>query len=617
MTLSLSLGKEPVCMSRIKTVVSEVCRRYGNTRTRLMDMVRDVQEALGHVPREAFDLIAQEANTHRVEVESVVSFYAFLSEQKKGDVIIRLCDDIIDTYQGGAAVAEALTQALGIGFDATTRDGKITLEKTPSIGMSDQAPAMLVNDVVVTSLTPEKIPGLVATLRKTGDPQSLVEGFGDGNNAHPLIRSMVCNNIRESGAVILADYRRERGLRKTLTQSPEDVIADMKVSGLRGRGGAGFLTGLKWELTRESAGAEKFVLCNADEGEPGTFKDRVLLTERADLLFEGMTIAGYAIGAETGIVYLRGEYAYLRRYLEDVLNKRREAHLLGNGILGNADFRFDVRIQMGAGAYLCGEETSLIRSCEGTRGDPTDRTPFPVAKGYLVSPTAVNNVETYCCAARIMDQGAGWFAAIGTPRSTGTKLLSVSGDCARQGIYEVPFGTTVREVLKRAGAEDTAAVQVGGPSGQMVGPAQFDQPISFEGLSTGGSFMVFSNERDILEVVEASMQFFVDESCGYCVPCRVGNVLLKSRVERIRKGEGTPADLAYLQNLGESVKRMSRCGLGQTSPNPILSTLRNFRPVYNALVRENKSGLQKSFNIMQAVEDASKIAERRSEVFHA
>ena len=604
-------------MGNMKTVVEEVCGRYGHTRTRLMDIVRDVQEALGCVPREAFDLIAKQAHTHRVEVESVVSFYAFLSERKKGGLVIRLCDDIIDYYRGGEAVAEALSRELGVAFGETTADGRITLERTPCIGMSDQAPAMMVNDTVVTNLKPEAVPGLVARLKETGDPQSLVTAPGDGVNAHPLVRAMVCNNIRQSGPVVLADYRRERGLKKALAQTPEEVIADIKASGLRGRGGAGFLTGIKWELTRQSPGAEKFVLCNADEGEPGTFKDRVLLTERADLLLEGMTVAGYAIGAKTGIIYLRGEYAYLRRYLEDVLGRRREAKLLGNDILGAPGLCFDVRIQMGAGAYVCGEETSLIRSCEGTRGDPTDRTPFPVAKGYLVLPTAVNNVETYCCAARIMDQGAGWFAALGTPRSAGTKLLSVSGDCERPGVYEVPFGTTVREVLTRSGAENAMAVQVGGPSGQMIGPAQFDQEISFERLPTGGSFMVFSSERDVLEVALAFMRFFTDESCGYCVPCRVGNVLLMSRLERIRSGEGSPADLAYLQRLGESVKRMSRCGLGQTSPNPILSTLKNFRPVYNALVRENKSGVQKSFHIMRAVEGASQIAGRRSEIFHA
>jgi [NiFe] hydrogenase diaphorase moiety large subunit len=604
-------------MSELGPVIKEICAKFGNDRARLMDMVEAVQKKIDHVPREAFALIAKEANTHRVEVESVVSFYAFLSDKKKGEVVIRLCDDIIDRFQGGESVGELLIKELGIGFGETTADGKITLEKTPCIGMSDQAPAMMVNDTVVTDLTPEKIPALVEQLRQNPDPQALVTEPGDGNNADPLVKQMVKNNICEAGSVILSDYRKDSGLRKALTQTPEEVIEDVKGSGLRGRGGAGFLTGFKWELTRQAAGNEKFVLCNADEGEPGTFKDRVLLTERADLVFEGMTVAAYAIGAETGIIYLRAEYAYLRAFLEEKMNQRRAANLLGNNILGNEGFNFDVRIQMGAGAYVCGEETSLISSCEGTRGDPTDRTPFPVVKGYMVSPTAVNNVESYCCAARIMDKGPGWFSSIGTDRSAGTKLLSVCGDCTRPGIYEVPFGTKLREVLDLAGAEDVACVCVGGPSGQMVGPAQFDLGISYEELSTGGSMMVFSNQRDILEVAEAFMEFFVDESCGYCVPCRVGNVLLKNRLERVRKGEGSQGDLDYLQRLGESVKLTSRCGLGQTSPNPVLSTLKNFRPVYNALVKDDGSGLNKSFHIMKAVEEASAIAGRRSEIFHA
>ncbi|MCF7864566.1 MAG: NAD(P)H-dependent oxidoreductase subunit E, partial [Kiritimatiellales bacterium] len=454
-------------MSEMVSTIKKICKRYGNDRARLMDIVNEVQDALGHVPREAFGLIAREANTHRVEVESVVSFYAFLSDKKQGAVVIRLCDDIIDRFKGSEAVGDALVAALGIGFDETTADGKITLEKTPCIGMSDQAPGMLVNDTVITNLTPAKIPDLVRQLMANPDPQALVAEPGDGNNADSLICAMVNNNIREAGPVILADYRKNAGLRKALTQTPEEVIEDVKTSQLRGRGGAGFLTGFKWELTRKARGTEKFVLCNADEGEPGTFKDRVLLTERADLVLEGMTIAAYAIGAETGIIYLRGEYAYLRGFLEHTINQRREAHLLGNTILGHEGFNFDVRIQMGAGAYVCGEETSLISSCEGTRGDPTDRTPFPVVKGYMVSPTAVNNVESYCCAARIMDKGPGWFASIGTARSAGTKLLSVCGDCERPGIYEIPFGTKLRELLARAGAEDVAAVCVGGPSGQM------------------------------------------------------------------------------------------------------------------------------------------------------
>ena len=604
-------------MSEMISTIKAICEKYGNDRSRLMDMVQEVQETFDHVPPEVFGLIAEEAHTHRVEVESVVSFYAFLSDKLQGAVVIRLCDDIIDRYQGEEAIGEVLMNELGIGFGETTTDGKITLEHTACIGMSDQAPAMMVNDVMITNLTPEKIPAMVAQLKASLDPQSLVIETGDGNNSDPLIKAMVNNNIREAGPVILSDYRKDAGLRKALTQTPEEVIEDVKNSGLRGRGGAGFLTGFKWELTRQAAGDEKFVLCNADEGEPGTFKDRVLLTERADLVLEGMTVAAYAIGAETGIIYLRGEYAYLREFLENKLNQRREANLLGNNILGNEGFNFDVRIQKGAGAYVCGEETSLISSCEGTRGDPTDRTPFPVVAGYMVSPTAVNNVETYCCAARISDRGPGWFSSIGTERSAGSKLLSVCGDCERPGVYEVPFGTKLQDILQRVGATDVAAVQVGGPSGQMVGPYHFQQGISYEELSTGGAMMIFSNRRDLLEVAEAFMTFFVDESCGYCVPCRVGNVLLKNRLERIRKGEGSQEDLDYLERLGESVKRMSRCGLGQTSPNPVLSTLKNFRPVYNALVKENKTGFNPSFNIMKAVEDASEIAGRRSEIFHA
>ena len=252
---------------------------------------------------------------------------------------------------------------------------------------------------------------------------------------------------------------------------PAEVIRSVKTSRLRGRGGAGFPCGLKWEFTRGAEGERKFVLCNADEGEPGTFKDRVLLTERPDRVFAGMTIAGYAIGAEQGILYLRVEYAYLRPFLEDVLLKRRTDGLLGHSVCGKGGFNFDIRIQMGAGAYICGEETSLISSCEGMRGDPKTRPPFPAQKGYLGCPTVVNNVETLCCVTKILEEGPATFSAFGTEQSSGTKLLSISGDCRRPGVYELPFGVTLRQVLKLAGADDAIAVQISGPSGQSVMPS--------------------------------------------------------------------------------------------------------------------------------------------------
>jgi len=359
----------------------------------------------------------------------------------------------------------------------------------------------------------------------------------------------------------------------------------------------------------------RYVICNADEGEPGTFKDRVLLTERAELMVEGMTIAAYAIDSREGLIYLRGEYTYLRPYLESVLQDRRDQGLLGANIAGKAGFDFDIRIQMGAGAYICGEESSLISSCEGLRGEPKNRPPFPVESGYLGYPTVVDNVETFCCAARILEQGGTWFAAIGTARSSGTKLFSVSGDCQRPGVYELPFGTSVQTLLEMAGAPDVGAVQVGGPSGEMINMCQFEKRLCNEELSTGGSIMVFSTRRDILGIVDYFMDFFVEESCGYCTPCRVGNVFLKKRIEKFRKGLCQLEDLDYLRELGNTIANTSRCGLGHTSPNPVLSTMRNFPMVYSALVKESRDGMQASFDIQNALEESRRLAKRRSMIY--
>ena len=599
----------------LETAVKGICEACGNDRARMMDIVRAVQEKFGCVSDEALDLIAAQVGCHRVEVESVVSFYAFLSKQRKGSIVLRLCDDIIDEMKGSKRVAEALKDELGIGFGETTECGKFTLEHTPCIGMSDQAPAMMVNDEIITYLGPDLAREIVRKLRDNPDTKSLVTRFGDGNNAHDLVQSAVHNNIRLPGEVIFGPESNGDGLRKALAMSPHEVIRDIKTSRLRGRGGAGFPTGMKWDFTRSAPGAQRYVLCNADEGEPGTFKDRVLLTEKADLLFEGMTIAGYAIDADTGVLYLRAEYAYLRAYLENVLNQRREDGLLGKNVCGKEGFDFDIRIQMGAGAYVCGEETALISSCEGLRGDPKNRPPFPAQKGFMGCPTTVNNVETLCCVTRILEEGPGWFAQFGTKDSPGTKLLSISGDCHRPGIYELPYGMSLISVLKLAGADNTTAVQIGGPSGTMVAADSFDRVISFEDLPTGGSLMIFGPQRNILDVANRFLDFFIDESCGYCTPCRVGNVLLKERLERILAGKGEPSDLDYLKTLGEAIKTASRCGLGQTSPNPILTTLENFRPAYEALVTEVTDGLQPTFDVQSALADAKGIAGRGSEIF--
>ncbi len=273
-------------------------------------------------------------------------------------------------------------------------------------------------------------------------------------------------------------------------------------------------------------------------------------------------------------------------------------------------FDFDIRIQLGAGAYICGEESALISSCEGLRGDPRNRPPFPAQRGYLGMPTSVNNVETLCCVPRILEMGSAWFASIGSHKSTGTKLLSVSGDCTRRGVYEVPLGTRLAEVLEMCGAEDPLAVQVGGPSGQMVGAADFGRQICFDDLATGGALVVFGAGRDPLQIASQYLAFFIHESCGFCTPCRVGNVLLKERLDRILSGRGEASDLDYLRSLAQTVKTASRCGLGQSSPNPVLTTLANFLPLYEARLATPSAGRQAGFDLGARLARAGALAGR-------
>ncbi len=598
-----------------ETAVATICESFGHDRTRLLDILLSVQSRLGCIGDAAVDALAAELGMPRVEVAGVVSFYSFLTAKPRGRVVIRLCDDVPDRMLGADRVGSGLEEELGIHFGETTADGLFTLEHASCIGMSDQAPAALFNDVVVPNLGPGAARRLVSEIRRqpeVGDLRRLlVREYGDGQNAHDLVRSGVKNNLRRAGEVIFAERAANAGLAKALAMTPAEVIRQVKTARLRGRGGAGFPTGMKWEFTRAAAAEQRYLICNADEGEPGTFKDRVILTERPDLLIEGMTIAGYAIGASRGLLYLRGEYAYLSAYLEDVLARRRAAGLLGESIGGRPGFDFDVRIQLGAGAYICGEETALISSCEGLRGDPKNRPPFPAQRGYLGKPTAVNNVETLCCVPRILEMGAGWFAAIGSGKSTGTKLLSVSGDCTRRGVYEVPLGTRLAAVLEMCGAEEPLAVQVGGPSGQMVGAADFAREICFDDLTTGGALVVFGPGRDPLAIASQYLAFFIHESCGYCTPCRVGNVLLKERLDCILAGRGEAADLDYLSALAATVKTASRCGLGQTSPNPVLSTLRSFRPFYEARLTTPVEGRQAGFDLAARLAEAGRLAGRQ------
>ena len=595
--------------------ITAICAEFGNDPHRMLDILRAVQDRFRWISPQAMHAIADATDLSRIAVEGVASFYAFLSLSPKGRVTIRLCDDIVDRFHGLAEVVEALEDELGIKMGETSSDGAFSLEFTPCIGMCDQAPAAMVNDVVLTDLTPQSARDIAAALKAGERPEDLVSPRFDTLSPYQRATRMVEDNIRHAGAVLLGPVPAEAGLKAALELRPAQIIERVEASGLRGCGGAGFTTGRKWAFAAEAEGERRFVICNADEGEPGTFKDRVLLTERPHLLIEGMTIAARAVGAREGILYLRGEYVYLRELLEEVLADRRKRGLLGERILGLDGFDFDIRMQVGAGAYICGEEGALISSCEGLPGEPKTRPPFPVTRGYLGFPTIVNNVETFCHAARILDRGAQWFFDMGTEGSHGTKLFSVSGDCINPGVYELPYGLSVSELLEMVGGEDAAAVLVGGPSGTMIARDTFHRRLTFDDLATGGAIVVFSHERNILEIVEYYMSFFVHESCGYCTPCRVGNVFLQKAIAKFRKGLANPEDIDYLRDLSSTIIETSRCGLGMTSPNPILSTLENFPLVYSAMVKPSKDRIRATFDIQAAIDGARQLAKRRSHLF--
>ncbi len=587
----------------------KILQKYRKDQARLIEILKELQSREGYISEKAILAVADELGLSRAEVEGVISFYHFLSARPLGKYVVYLNNSITAEMAGREKVARAWEQETGCRFGQTSEDGLVTLLETSCIGMNDQEPAAIINGVVFTSLNPDKVKKLVGWMKEGRTVEDMVEETGDGANGHELVRAMVRNNIRKTGPVVFGDYVAGEAITKALETTPECIIDEVKKANLLGRGGAGFPTGLKWEFCRKEKGEQHFVICNADEGEPGTFKDRVILTERPEMVFEGMAIAGYAVGARLGILYLRHEYTYLRRYLEHVLQKMREQGWLGLNIAGRG-FDFDIEIKMGAGAYVCGEESALIESAEGKRGEPRDRPPFPVQKGYLNLPSTVNNVETLATATQIIAHGASWFRSMGTPVSAGTKLLSVSGDCERPGIYEVEYGLTIKELLELVGAKDTLAVQVGGPSGNCISEAGFGRKICFSDLATGGSVIIFNRSRDLFSVVRNFLDFFIEESCGWCVPCRAGNVLLKKKFEKIASGLGTGRDLKEIEAWGKIIKSMSRCGLGQTSPNPVLTTLTNFRELYESRVNK-EADFVPEFDLSRAVAEACAITGRK------
>ncbi len=506
-----------------------IVARWQHDSANLVQILRDIQESCGTIPSDTLDQLAKLLGVPRVRIEATASFYAFFHAESHGAYEVLFSDNIVDHMAGKEDLKQYFCERLWLEPKKLSEDGLVYVDDTADIGLADQAPAMLVNGLAIASLDKARL-DLVAELIRAKKPL----------DEWPPMLFEIPDHVRKAGPLTGEAFVPGAALRAMIARGTEATLAEVEAANLRGRGGAGFKTATKWASCRKAEGTAHYVVCNADEGEPGTFKDRVLLASHADLVFEGMTACARVIGAKQGFLYLRGEYRNLLERLKSVLAGRREAGLLGQNILGEAGFDFDIEIHLGAGAYICGEESALIESLEGKPGKPRNRPPFPDRCGYRNQPTVVNNVETFACAARIVERGGAWFAAIGTPQSTGTKLVSISGDCQRPGVYEYPFGVAVQQILIDCGAEDAHAVQVSGPSGTCISFREFDRRIAFEDLATAGAFMVFSRRRDMFEVARNFTHFFAHESCGFCTPCRVGTSLLRTSWTSWRRARARP-----------------------------------------------------------------------------
>lgn len=565
-------GESPRC--DLHSDLQEIVARHCGEKNNLLQLLIDVQACAGYIPEDAAAYIATALDIPLTRIESVASFYSFLHLKPVGEYRVLFSDNITDRMLGNQDLLEQMCRQLWLQPGKVSEDGLLSINTTSCTGMCDQGPAMLVNGHAITRLSPQRIQEIGQLIRNR-TPVA----------AWPADYFKVEDNIRRGGLILDNKLGYGEVLQAAIAVPPESIVSTIKDSNLRGRGGAGFPTGMKWEACRNASGDAHYVVCNADEGEPGTFKDRVLLTTQADLVFEGMTLCARAVGAKKGFVYLRGEYRYLLNHLHAVLDRRRNSELLGENILGVQGFDFDIEIHLGAGAYICGEESALIESLEGKRGVPRNRPPFPVTHGYLQQPTAVDNVETFCQAVMAMHMGAEAYRSIGTEKSSGSKLISVSGDCASPGIYEYPFGVSVRQILTDCGAVNTRAVQISGPSGICISEHEFDRKLGFEDLPTAGAFMVFDDSRDMFEVARNFVHFFAHESCGFCTPCRVGTTMLKQTMDKIADGHGTKHDLREVENLDLVLQTTSHCGLGRTACNPVLHTLKHFRPAYESRLK--------------------------------
>jgi NADH-quinone oxidoreductase subunit F len=555
----------------------------------LLPVLHAVQDQVGWISAPALGYVCRRLTIPPAEAYGVASFYALFALEPRAPVVAHICTDIACMCRGSRDLVEQLERTVGPAGEHPGNGASIWLE-SPCLGLCEQAPAALVTMAgelpVAYSIAPADAGRIGDALahRVSAPSATIVPQAESGRDGMRLLR-----RIGQVDPSSLDSYRSHGGyaaLRRAFELGQEGVIREVTESRLLGRGGAAFPTGRKWEAVARNPVHPHYLVCNADESEPGTFKDRVVIESDPFALIEAMTVAGYATGAEHGYIYLRGEYPLAWRRLEDAVAEAREHGLLGDDVMGHG-LRFDIELRKGAGAYICGEETALFNSIEGHRGEPRSKPPFPVDKGLFSKPTVVNNVESLINVLDIVQEGGAAFAAIGTEQSTGTRLMCLSGNVEQPGLYEVPFGVTLRDVLDMAGGvaggKRLKTVLLGGAAGSFVGPDKLDLELSFEATRAAGAtlgsgvVMVFDEDADLVAVALRIAAFFRDESCGQCVPCRVGTVRQQEALLRLASGRprGSVADeLALLDEIARAMRDASICGLGQTAANAIDSLIR-------------------------------------------
>jgi [NiFe] hydrogenase diaphorase moiety large subunit len=550
-------------------LVAVAVDRYRADPYYLVQIVREAQAGLGWISRETELLIAERLHIPVTDVDAVVQFYSFFYDRPRGNYCVLFSDNITDRMAGSLELFNQMLSHFHVKQGEVSGDGLVSIDLTACTGMCDHGAALLVNNIAIPSLTPARIDQIIGLIEARAPL-----------NSWPAELFRIDDNIRRTETLIRAPYERGSGLDAAIARGRAGTQDEIKRANLRGRGGAGFPTATKLDGARNAPGVEKYIVCNADEGEPGTFKDRVLLTSFAPRVLEGMAIAGFAAGATRGFVYLRGEYEYLRASVQREIDEMYATRRLGTSIRGAAGFDFDIEIHMGAGGYICGEGTAQINSLEGKPGRPRVKPPSMVIQGYKGRPTIVDNVETLAHLTEIVVEGGASFARRGTRASTGTKLLSISGDIDRPGVYEYPFGVTIGRLLQDCGARSPLAVQVGGASGVLLTPDEFSRRIAFEDVSTAGAVMVFGRERDMFEVARNFAHFFAHESCGFCTPCRVGTTVQKNLMDKIAAGRGSRYEINDLMRLTDFMRKTAHCGLGETAGNSVRDTWNKFRPVF-------------------------------------